>query len=97
MSIDHMENQGSLEEDALKDAIRLVIPNADIQKNEQNGCIRVDSIAEDGASCQTDLYFLTEKSFHHIMLIYPPEERETYHAYIEFMVNSMGTNTTDQG
>lgn len=94
--IENMPNAGGLTHDTLMEAFTQ-IPEAEPQKNEQNGCIRVDSIAEDGSSCQTDLYFLTDKSFHHIMLVYPAEERETYHAYIEFMVNSMGTNTTDQG
>ena len=97
MSIDHMENQGNLEEDALKDAIRLEIPNADIQKNEQNGCLRIDRIADGGKTGQTDLYLLTKHSFHHIVIRYPAAEQETFLTYIEYMINTMGTNETDLG
>lgn len=94
--IENMPNEGGLTEKTLMEALRQ-IPDTEPQKNEQNGCIRIDRIAEDGVSYQTDLYYLTDKSFHHIMLIYPPEEQETYHAYIEYMINSMGTSSTDQG
>lgn len=96
MIIENMENNGGLTRDALLEAFRQ-IPDSDLRTNEQNGCIRIDRIAEDGENYQTDLYFLTEKSFHHITLIYPPEEQEVYHAYIEYMINSMGTDATDQG
>ena len=46
---------------------------------------------------QTDLYYLTEKSFHHIILRYPSAEEETYSSYIDYMINTMETNDSELG
>ena len=46
---------------------------------------------------QTDLYYLTEKSFHHIILRYPSAEEETYSSYIDYMINTMETKESEQG
>lgn len=97
LSIDNMENQGGLDENALRKAIALETPDADIRKNDQNGCLRVDRITEGGKIGQTDLYLLTEHSFHHVILRYPAEEQGTYFTYIEYMINTMETNETDLG
>ena len=97
LTIENMKNDGNLTEETLLEAIRFGTPDASPQKNEQNGCLRVDSTGGNGNDCRTDLYFVTDASFHHIILIYPEEEKEKYQAYIEYMVNSMGTNHTDQG
>ena len=48
LAIDHLVNEGALDEKAVREAIRLQDPEADILQNEQNGCLRVDSPAEDG-------------------------------------------------
>ena len=97
MTIDNMVNQGTLGEEELINAIRLEIPDAVQQKNEQNGCLRFDRTTDDGTAAQTDLYLLTEHSFHHIVLRFPEEEKETYYSYIEYMINTMETNETDLG
>ncbi len=97
MSIDNMENQSGLDEAALLAAIRLESETAEIQKNIQNGCLRTDRQTENGETGQTDLYFLTEKSFHHVVICYPEKEKETYFSYIEYMINTMETKETDQG
>ena len=95
MVIDNMPNPGTLDENALIEAIKMEIPDAVPQKNEQNGCLRFDRTAD--GNVQTDLYLLTEKSFHHITLRYPAAEKETYDAYAEYMINTMGTAGTDLG
>ena len=95
--IDSMENQGGLDENMLMEAIRFEIPDAEIRKNEQNGCLRVDRNQDNGQTMQTDLYLLTKSSFHHITLQYPAEEKETYFSYIEYMINTMETGETDLG
>ena len=64
--------------------------------DDNNGCIRVDR-QKDGSTMQTDLYYLTGKSFHHIILTYPAGEEEKYSSYIEYMINTMETNDTDLG
>ena len=97
LTIDHMDNQGGLDEETLKAAIRLEMPDAEFQKNEQNGCLRTDRLTDDGKTGQTDLYLLTDHSFHHVMIRYPSEEQGTYFAYIEYMINTMETNETDLG
>ena len=97
MTIENMPNEGRLSEDELITAIRLEIPDARQQKNEKNGCLRFDRTTEDGAAAQTDLYFLTKRSFHHIVLRYPSEEQETYYSYIDYMINTMETDETDLG
>ena len=97
LTIDNMENQGGLDEESLRKAIKLENPDADIRKNEQNGCLRVDRVTEDGTKGRTDLYLLTDHSFHHIILCYPAEDQGTYFAYIEYMINTMETNDTDLG
>lgn len=97
MMIENMPNEGNLNEEDLIKAIRLEIPDAQEQKNEQNGCLRFDRHTDGGAGIQTDLYYLTGHSFHHIVLRYPEEEQDTYHSYIEYMINSMETNETDLG
>lgn len=97
LSIDHMDNRGGLDEETLKQAIRFEIPDAEILKNEQNGCLRTDRITDEGRTGQTDLYLLTKHSFHHIIIRYPAEEQETYFAYVEYMINTMETDETDIG
>ena len=97
LSIDHMDNRGGLDEETLKQAIRFEIPDAEIRKNEQNGCLRTDRITDGGRTGQTDLYLLTKHSFHHIVIRYPAEEQETYFAYVEYMINTMETDETDIG
>ena len=97
LNIDNMINEGGLDEDALIAAIRLEIPDAEPKKNQQNGCLRFDRTTDSGTVGQTDLYFLTKNSFHHITLRYPTEEQEIYSSYIEYMINTMGTNETDLG
>ena len=97
LTIDSMENQGELTEETLLEAIRHEMKDADVQKNEQNGCLRTDRITGEGKTVQTDLYFLTEHSFHHIMICYPAEEKGTYFTYIEYMINTMETKDTDLG
>ena len=97
MAIENMANQGSLNEEELIRAIQLEIPEAKPQKNKQNGCLRFDRTTDNGKTGQTDLYLLTEHSFHHIVLRYPSEEQEIYDSYIEYMINTMETNETDQG
>ena len=97
LTIDSMENQGELTEAALLEAIRNETKDAKVQKNEQNGCLRTDRVTGEGKTVQTDLYFLTEHSFHHVIIVYPAEEKGTYSNYIEYMINTMETNETDLG
>ena len=97
LTIDSMENQGELTEDALLEAIGHETKDAEVQKNEQNGCLRTDRITGEGEMLQTDLYFLTEHSFHHIVICYPADEKGTFFTYIEYMINTMETNDTDLG
>ena len=97
LAIDNMENANELTEEALLEAIRFEQPDAVPRKNEQNGCLRVDWPADDRGILRTDLYFLTGKSFHHIIITYPQEEQETFSAYIEYMINTMETDDTDLG
>ena len=97
LRIDSMENQGELNEKALLEAIRHESKDTDVQKNEQNGCLRTDRITDEGKTIQTDLYLLTGHSFHHITICYPATEQGTYFTYIEYMVNTMETNETDLG
>lgn len=97
LSIDNMLNQTGLDEETLLAAIRNEAPDASVQKNEQNGCLRIDRILNGGKTGQTDLYLLTKTSFHHITVCYPAEEQGTYFTYIEYIINTMGTNETDLG
>ena len=97
LRIDNMEVQEGLNEETLREAILFETPGAAIVKNEKNGCLRVDRITEDGKAGQTDLYLLTERSFHHIILRYPADEQGTYFSYIEYMINTMETNETELG
>ena len=95
--IDNMANDNELDKEALKAAISLEMQQPEIQENEQNGCLRIDRVLEEGRTGQTDLYLLTEHSFHHIIIRYPAEEKGTYFTYIEYMINTMETNETDLG
>ena len=97
LSIDNMSSTNGLDEATLLQAVRLEIPNAEPQKNEQNGCLRFDRETDGGANIQTDLYFLTEKSFHHITMRYPAAEKDNYQSYLEYMINTMETAGTDLG
>ena len=97
MTIENMVNEGGLDEEPLVNAIRLEMPDAEPQKNAQNGCLRFDRKTDQGKTGQTDLYLLAAHSFHHIVLRYPSEEQEIYDSYIEYMINTMGTDETDQG
>ena len=97
ITIENMLNEGKLTEEALLTAIRLEIPDAEPVKNEQNGCMRIDRISGDGTLFRSDMYLITEKSFHHIMMVFPAQEKGKYEPYIEYMINSMVTSGTDQG
>lgn len=97
LSIDNMSNETALDENMLIAAIRNEVPDAVVQKNEQNGCLRIDRITDNGKTGRTDLYLLTKKSFHHITICYPAKEQGTYFPYIEYMINTMETNETDLG
>ena len=95
LSIENMQG-GNLTEEILLGAIKLEAPDAEPQKNEQNNCLRVDRIAENGR-CRTDLYLIAKNSFHHVTIEYPAEEQETYGPYIEYMINTMETKESEQG
>lgn len=97
LSIDNMSITAGLDEETLLQAVKLENPNAEPQKNEQNGCLRFDRETDGGATIQTDLYFLTEKSFHHITMRYPAAEKDNYQSYLEYMINTMETTGTDLG
>ena len=97
MTIENMDNQGGLKEEDLINAVRLEIPDIIPQKNEKNGCLRFDRTTDSGAVVQTDLYLLTEHSFHHVVLRFPSEEQQMYYSYLEYMINTMETNETDLG
>ena len=97
LRIENNPVQDGLGEDTLKTAILFETPDAVILKNEQNGCLRVDKPAADGKTAETDLYLLTKNSLHRIVITYPAEEKGTYLSYIEYMINTMGTNETDLG
>ena len=94
-----IENQilKDLDKDMLREAIKLEIPDALFQENDQNGCLRIDRIFEKEKIGQTDLYLLTPNSLHHVIIRYPSDEKETYENYIEYMINTMETNETDLG
>lgn len=94
--IENMPNEGGLKEEALLEAIRYESPEAEILRNEQNGCLRVDKMPGDGF-CYTDLYLIAEKSFHHITFRYPAEQKDTYDRYISYMINTMEIQGSDQG
>jgi hypothetical protein len=96
-SLEIINHEGVLPEDALVESIRLLIPDAKPEKNEQNGCLQVDTTEDEGKMCRTDLYFLTQKSFHHIIIKYPAGEKEIYSSYIEYMINTMETKESEQG
>ena len=57
----------------------------------------MDKPAADGKTAETDLYLLTKNSLHRIVITYPAEEQGKYFSYIEYMINTMGTNETDLG
>jgi len=97
LTIENMESKGTLDEDTITAAIKLETPEAEIQKNELNGCLRVDRFPDGAEFGRTDLYLMTKKSFHHIIIQYPAIEKGTYFTYIEYMINTMETNETDQG
>ena len=97
LTIDNMSNETGLDMDMLIGAIRNEAPDAVVQENKQNGCLRTDRIMNGGKTGQTDLYLLTKTSFHHITIRYPAEEQGTYFTYIEYMINTMETNETDLG
>ena len=95
--IDNMPNETGLDKETLMSAIRNEAPDSAVQENKQNGCLRIDRIMNGGKTGQTDLYYLTKTSFHHITICYPAEEQGTYFSYIEYMINTMETNETDLG
>ena len=95
--IETLANDGSLTEQMLQEAIGLEVPDAQVRKNEQNGCLRVDRTEDEGRTCRTDVYILTEKSFHHLILSYPSDQKEKYAPYIEYMINTVSTSGSEQG
>ena len=97
LSIENLSNDGNLTESILLEAIKLELPDAEPQRNEKNGCLRTDRITDEGLICQTDLYLVTEKSFHHVVIRYPAEEQEQYAPYIEYMINTLAASSTEQG
>ena len=96
-SLEIINHEGKLTEDALTESIRLLMPGVTPVRHEQNGCLQVDTEEDDGKMSRTDLYFLAENSFHHVIIRFPAEEKEIYLPYIEYMINTMETKETDLG
>ena len=97
LSIENMTHEGSLTKEILMEAIKLETPSFDGSGAEVNNCLRVTKKADKDKMIQTDLYYLTEKSFHHITLRYPSDQEETYSSYIDYMINTMETNESELG
>ena len=97
LSIENMVHDGNLTREILLEAIKLEVPGFDEKGSETNNCLRVTKKEEQDTITQTDLYYLTDKSFHHIILRYPAEEEATYSSYIDYMINTMGSNDSDLG
>lgn len=93
--IEHMENNGALDEKTLLEAFSF--EGSQPRKYEQNGCLRIDRSPENSGTLQTDLYLLTDKYFHHVTITYPEDEKGNYFSYIEYMINTMATSETDLG
>ena len=96
LRIESMPVEGELTEEELKKAIQFEMPDAEILRNEQNGCLRVDRTNDRGQK-QTDLYLITGKSFHHVTILYPADEEGLFAAYISYMINTMEIIGSDQG
>ena len=92
-----MAHEGSLTKEILMEAIKLEVPNFDANGAEVNNCLRVTRKENQDTMIQTDLYYLTEKSLHHIILRYPSDQEETYSSYIDYMINTMETNDSELG
>ena len=97
LSIENMTHEGSLTKEILMEAIKLEVPGFTGKDAETNNCLRVTRKENQDTMIQTDLYYLTEKSFHHIILRYPSDQEETYSSYIDYMINTMETNDSELG
>ena len=96
-SIENMAHDGSLTKEILLEAVKLEVPGFDEKDAETNNCLRVTRKEDQDKMIQTDLYFLTDKSFHHIILRYPSEQEGTYSSYIDYMINTMETSDSELG
>ena len=97
LTIENYSSSGDLTEEMLLEAIRLENPDGEVKKNAENGSLRTDRSTDGGQRKQTDIYFVSAKSFHHIIIQFPAEEAATYDPYIEYMINSLTTEETDLG
>ena len=97
LSIENMAHDGSLTKEILLEAVKLEVPGFDAKDAETNNCLRVTRKEDQDKMIQTDLYYLTDKSFHHIILRYPSEQEGTYSSYIEYMINTMETSDSELG
>ena len=97
LSIENMAHDGSLTKEILLEAVKLEVPGFDAKDAETNNCLRVTRKEDQDKMIQTDLYYLTDKSFHHIILRYPSEQEGTYSSYIDYMINTMETNDSELG
>ena len=97
LSIENMAHDGSLTKEILLEAVKLEVPGFDEKDAETNNCLRVTRKEDQDKIIQTDLYFLTDKSFHHIILRYPSEQEGTYSSYIDYMINTMETSDSELG
>ena len=90
-------HDGNLNREILLEAIKLEVPGFDGKGTEANNCLRVTRNEDQDKMIRTDLYYLTEKSLHHITLRYPSAEEATYSSYIDYMINTMETNDSELG
>lgn len=97
LTIENYSESGGLSQEMLLEAIKLEMPDGEVQKNEENGSLRTDRELDGGKRIQTDIYFITSRSFHHITIEYPAEDQTEYASYINYMINSMTANETDMG
>ena len=97
LSIENMAHDGSLTKEILLEAVKLEVPEFDTKDAETNNCLRVTRKEDQDKMIQTDLYYLTDKSFHHIILRYPSEQEGTYSSYIDYMINTMETSDSELG
>ena len=97
LEISNERRDGKLTEDQLTEAFRLEHPTFTLNKNEMNGCLRLDCDGPAEDQAEVDLYLMTESWLHHVRMIFPKSRQESFLLYVDFMVNSMTAEETDAG
>ena len=85
----------ALTNEILTEAMKLENPDGKIEAIAEPECLKAERITGDGI--RMDVYMISGGWLHHVVLVYPEDQKDFVSPFIEYMINSMSTEDGDVG